>query len=118
LGATQDKVAVPVTGLAAALTVTVALCEAEPPLPLHVKVNLVVALRPAVVCEPRVPSLPLQPPDAVQEVALPADQDSVEVAPLATVLGLAVKLTTGAGALTVTVADCNAVPPVPLQVKV
>lgn len=114
VGATQDKVAVP-GGLVEALTVTVALCEAEPPVPLHVKVNLVVAIRPAVVLEPKVPSLPLQPPEAAQEVAFIEDQVNVAVAPLLTVLGLAERLTAGAGALTVTVADCAALPPAPLQ---
>jgi hypothetical protein len=48
-------------------------------------------------CDPLVASLPLQPPDAAQEVALVDDQDRVEPAPLATVLGLALKLTVGAG---------------------
>jgi hypothetical protein len=50
--------------------------------------------------------LPAQPPEAVQEVALAADQVNMEAAPLATVLGLALKLTLGVGlGLTVTVAD-------------
>jgi hypothetical protein len=53
----------------------------------------------------------------VQEVALVADQVSMELAPLATVLGLAAKVIVGAGAVTVTVTDCVAVPPLPVQVK-
>jgi hypothetical protein len=65
-----------------------------------------------------VASEPLQPPDAAQEVALVEDQVKVEVAPLATVLGLALKLTVGAGEVTVTVADCAALPPAPVQVRV
>ena len=69
-------------------------------------------------CDPLVASVPLHPPDAVQEVAWVDDQDSVELAPLATVLGLALKLTVGAGEVTVTVADWAALPPVPVQVKV
>jgi hypothetical protein len=52
-----------------------------------------------------VPSAPLQPPAAVQELALVEDHVSVDLAPLAMVFGLALKLTTGAGAVTVTVAD-------------
>jgi hypothetical protein len=56
-------------------------------------------------CEPLVALLPDHPPEAVQEVALVADQVKVELAPLATVLGLADKVTTGAGAVTETVAD-------------
>jgi hypothetical protein len=69
-------------------------------------------------CEPVVVLVPDQAPEAVQAVAFVADQPSVEALPLATVLGLAVKLTDGAGVLTVTVADCVALPPVPVQVKV
>jgi len=69
-------------------------------------------------CDPLVVSAPLHPPDAVQEVALVDDQDSVELPPFATVLGLALKLTVGAGEDTVTVADCAALPPVPVQVRV
>lgn len=69
-------------------------------------------------CDPLVASLPLQPPEAMQEVAFLDDQDSVELLPLATVLGLALKLTVGAGEVTVTVADCAALPPAPVQVNV
>ena len=69
-------------------------------------------------CDPLVASLPLQPPDAVQDVAFLDDQDSVELLPPATVLGLALKLTVGAGEVTVTVADCAALPPAPVQVSV
>jgi len=61
--------------------------------------------------------LPDQAPEAVQEVALVADQANVELAPLATVLGLAVKLTAGAAWVTETVADWVALPPVPVQVS-
>ncbi len=56
-------------------------------------------------CVPLVALLPDQPPDAVQEVAWVDDQESVELPPLAMVLGLALKLTVGAGEVTVTVAD-------------
>ncbi len=69
-------------------------------------------------CDPLVASLPLHPPDAAQEVALVDDQDSVELPPLAMVLGLALKLTVGAGEVTVTVPDCAALPPAPVQVSV
>jgi hypothetical protein len=68
-------------------------------------------------CEPLIPLLPDQPPEAVQAVALVEDQLSVDALPLAMVLGLAVKLTVGAGAVTETVADCVALPPVPVQVS-
>ena len=69
-------------------------------------------------CVPLIASAPLHPPDAVQEVALVEDQDSVELPPFATVLGLALRLTVGAGDVTVTVEDCAALPPVPVQVSV
>ena len=70
-----------------------------------------------VVCEPLRPLEPLQPPDAVQAVALALDQVSAEEAPAFTVLGVAVSVTTGALLDTVTVADCEADPPGPVQVS-
>ena len=69
-------------------------------------------------CEPLVALAPDHAPEAVQEVALVADQVKVELAPLATVLGRAVKVTVGAGWVTDTVADCTALPPAPAQVRV
>ncbi len=69
-------------------------------------------------CDPLTALLPDQAPEAVQEVALVLDHVRVELAPLATVLGLAVKLTVGAADVTVTVADCAALPPAPVQVSV
>ena len=55
----------------------------------------------------------------MQAVALVADQVSVELLPLATVLGLAARVTVGTGCVTETVAVCAALlPPVPVQVRV
>jgi hypothetical protein len=69
--------------------------------------------------EPLVALPPDQPPAAVQAVALFETHVRVELAPLATVLGLAVMPTVTVGfALTVTVADWAAVPPAPVQLKV
>jgi hypothetical protein len=68
--------------------------------------------------DPLVASLPLHPPEAVQDEALVDDQVSVELLPLAMLLGLALNLTVGAAEVTVTVADCAALPPVPVQVRV
>ena len=68
--------------------------------------------------EPFTDSLPDHAPEAAQEVALVEDQVSVVALPLATVLGLALSVRVGAGEVTVTVADCAAVPPAPVQVKV
>ena len=68
-------------------------------------------------CDPLTALLPDQPPEAVQAVVLVEVQVSVAALPLATVLGVAARLTVGAGALTDTVADCVALPPVPVQVR-
>ncbi len=70
--------------------------------------------------EPLVALVPDQAPEAVHEVALVAVQLTVELAPLATVLGFAVTVTAGAeaAAVTETVTVCVALPPAPLQVSV
>jgi hypothetical protein len=68
-------------------------------------------------CEPLSALLPLQPPDAVQAVALLLDQVSVEEAPAFTLLGVALSVIVGALPETVTVADCVADPPAPVQVS-
>ena len=63
-------------------------------------------------------SVPVQPSPAVQEVAFVLDQVRVELLPDAIVIGLAVNVTVGAGAI-VTVALAGAVvPPAPVQVNV
>jgi hypothetical protein len=66
---------------------------------------------------PARPWLPLQAPLAEQLLALVEDHVKVLVPPLATLVGLAVKIKVGAGA-TVTVTFCVVVPPVPVQAKV
>jgi hypothetical protein len=68
--------------------------------------------------EPLVASVPDQAPEAMQMEAFVETQASVALAPLATVLGLAVKFTVGVGDVTETVADCAALPPAPTQVSV
>jgi hypothetical protein len=60
------------------------------------------ALRAPVECAPLVLWLPDQLPEATHAVALVVDQLRVELLPLVTVLGLAIKLTVGAGAGAVT----------------
>ena len=88
--------ATPLTGAEGAeATDTVTLCVAEPPVPVQTRVNFVVAARAEVLAEPLVGADPLQPPDAVHDVALVADQVREEVAPLATVVGLAVSVMAG-----------------------
>ena len=79
---------------------------------------MALAFRAPVDCEPLVALAPDQAPEAVQAVALLADQAKTALLPLAIVLGLAVKLTVGSGALTETVVDCAALPAGPRQVNV
>jgi hypothetical protein len=57
-------------------------------------------------------------PEAVQLVASVDDQVSVELAPVAIVCGFTPIVTVGAGAFTVTAADCEALPPLPVQLNV
>jgi hypothetical protein len=61
--------------------------------------------------------VPDQAPEAVQEVALVADQVNVELLPLATEAGLAVNVTVGEGEVTETVTDWVALPPPPVQLS-
>jgi hypothetical protein len=102
---------------ALAETVTVAVCDAAPPAPVHVSVNFVVAERVEVAVEPLGAWLPLQPPDAMQAAALVDDQCNADEVPLLTVLGVAARVTAGAVWVTETVADCVALPPAPVQVS-
>jgi hypothetical protein len=81
-----------------------------------------VAVIAPVAFEPLVATEPVQPPDAVQAVALVADQLTVELSPLATLVGLELivtvgALTVGGAALTVMVADWVALPPAPVHVN-
>ena len=69
-------------------------------------------------CEPLTGLAPDQAPEAVHAVAFVADQVSVELLPLAMLLGPALRLTVGAGDVTVTVDDWVALPLAPVQVKV
>ena len=69
-------------------------------------------------CEPLSALVPGQVLEPEHEVAFFADQVSVVEAPELTVLGSAVSVTEGAKAETVTMADCVAEPPVPVQVTV
>jgi hypothetical protein len=101
----------------AADVVTVADWDAEPPVPVHVSVNLVVVVRAEVALEPLIAIEPDHPPDAVHAVSLVDDHDSIAELPLLTVLGVADRVTAGTGLVTDTVADCVALPPEPVQVS-
>jgi hypothetical protein len=61
--------------------------------------------------------LPDQPPDPTQLVAFVELHVRVALAPLERLVGLAVRVTVGVGALTVTVALEPAEPPAPVQVS-
>jgi hypothetical protein len=69
-------------------------------------------------CEPVTALAPDQAPEAVQEVALVDDQVNVALAPLFTALGPTLSVTAGADGFTETVADCAALPPGPVHVRV
>jgi hypothetical protein len=69
-------------------------------------------------CEPLTGWAPDQAPDAMHEVAFAAFQLSVELVPLAMVLGVELTVIVGAAGATVTVAVCVTLPSVPVQVKV
>jgi hypothetical protein len=97
------------------LTDTVADCVAVPPVPVQLREYVSLALSAPVGCEPATAFAPDHPPEAVHEVAFEADHVNVEPLPLATVLGLAVRVTIGAGAETATVTDWLALPPGPVQ---
>ena len=87
-----------------------------PPVPVHVKEYELGIVSAPVLCAPLVPFVPLQPLEAVHEVAFVEPQVNVEAPPLATVVGLAVSVTVGAG-ITVTLAVATLlVPPAPAQV--
>jgi hypothetical protein len=69
---------------------------------------------------PFVASGPLQPPEAVHDVAFVELQLSVVALPLVRLGGFALSATTGAGVLPVTITDVVALllPPAPAQVSV
>ncbi len=100
--------------------VIVTLCVAKPPAPVHVRVNLVVAVKRPVDRVPVVPTEPAQPSLAVQSVALAEVHVKVDAVPVATLRGLAVRDNEGAAtdALTVTDAVWLLVPPSPVHVRV
>ena len=63
--------------------------------------------------------VPVQPPDAIQDVAFVDDQVNTDVPPLAIEDGLALKVRVGnGGVVTLTIADFVVVPPAPVQAKV
>jgi hypothetical protein len=69
-------------------------------------------------CEPLAGLAPDQAPEAEQAVAFVAFHVSIELVPDAMVFGAAAIATEGAWDLTVTIADCVALRPAPVQVNV
>ena len=76
------------------------------------------AVRAPVDWEPLRALLPDHAPEAVQALAFVDDQVRDEVLPCVIELGVALKLTVGAGLLTETMAVCAALPPGPAQESV
>lgn len=62
--------------------------------------------------------VPDQAPEALHEVAFVADHVKVALLPLLIALGPTLSVTVGADVFTETVADCTALPPAPVQVRV
>ena len=94
---TEVGFAVSVTvGNTGAVTVTDALADPEPPLPEHVSVKLVLAVSAAEFSVPLVAFAPVQPPEAVQDVALVLLQVSADIEPETTLVGLTLSVTVGA----------------------
>jgi len=76
-------------------TVTVVDCVAAPDGPTHVIANVAELDSAPVDALPRIGSAPLQPPEAVHDVAPAADQVRIDAAPALTVLGTATRVTDG-----------------------
>jgi hypothetical protein len=83
----------------------VALAWAVPPVPVQLKVKLVALVSASVLWLPAVALVPLQPPDAVHEVAFVEVHVRVLLPPLLTEVGDADNVTAGAGAELVTETD-------------
>ena len=101
----------------AALTLTITDCMAVPPAPTQLSVNVLLAVSEPVEAVPEIALLPAHAPLAVQLVALVDDQVSVLALPVTTVVGFAASVTVG-NVTTVAIADCAAVPPGPMQLRV
>jgi len=90
---------------ASGATVTVTDWVADPPGPEQVSSNSVVRARAPVDHVPLVATAPLQPPEAVHEVAFSESHRKRDVPPVDTVVGNAARVTPGAAEVTTTSAD-------------
>ena len=84
------------------------LAWAVPPAPVQLKVKLVALVNAPVLWLPAVALVPLQPPDAVHEVAFVDVHVKVLLPPLLTVVGDADNVTAGTGVVLVTETDALA----------
>ena len=111
--ATVDGTAVKVAvGMIATVAVAAALV---PPGPLQAKEYVVLEVRTPVPLVPLLANAPLQPPEAVHDIALVEVHVSVEDPPLATVGGTAVKV--AVGTIDTEAVAAALVPPGPVQVR-
>ena len=98
--------------------VTVAVAGAlVPPVPVQVSVYAVLVVNAPVFTAPLAGFVPLQPPEAMQDVALVELQVRVDDPPPAMVGGLAVRVAVGAEAMVTVAAVGILVPPVPIHVN-
>ena len=112
------RVTVGAGGGGAPFTVTVAFRTGLlPPAPMHCRLYVTLAVRFVNVWLLEVALAPVQPPEAVHEVALVLDHVSVELPPEETEVGFAASVSVGAGgvAWTFTVAERWIEPPVPVH---
>ena len=109
--------AAPNVTVGAGAIVTVAVCIAEPPMPVQFNVNVDVTVNGPVLCVPLGVLLPNQLPDATQLVAFVEFHVRVAALPDATLPGDAVSVRVGAVSI-VTVAVCAVDPPAPSHVSV
>jgi hypothetical protein len=99
------------------VTVTVA-CVLVPPVPMHFKVYVVLAVRAPVLWLPLGPFAPANvPPVPVQDVALVELQVSVVLAPLEIEVEVADSEAVGTGAMVTVAVAAVLVPPAPVHVK-
>jgi len=91
-----------------------------PPVPVQLSVKVVAVVSAPVLSVPAVVLLPLQPPEAVHDVAFVEVHVNVLLPPLATVVGADDNVTVGAGVALVTETEALAwaVPPSPVQLSV
>ena len=103
----------------ALVTETDALAAVVPPVPVQLSVNVALAVNAPVLWLPAVDLVPLQPPDAVHDVAFVELHVRLLLPPLLTVVGDADNATVGAGVALVTETEALAwvVPPAPVQLS-